>query len=89
MHVTLQLILQAATLVSLIIGFASLINTINNYRREMNAQILMKYTERYEHILEQFPSDALAARFDAKALPPESPQLTLYRRGSSRNNRLR
>ncbi len=37
----------------------------------------MKYCERYEHILEQFPEDALTARFDAKALPPQSPQLRL------------
>ena len=43
----------------------------------MNAQILMKYTERYEHILSQFPPDALTARFDSKFLPAESTQLTL------------
>ena len=49
--------------------------TINNYRRQMNAQILMKYTERYEHILDQFPPDALVARFGATALPLPSPQL--------------
>jgi hypothetical protein len=37
----------------------------------------MKYTERYERILEQFPETALAARFDSRALPPESSQLRL------------
>ena len=77
MHITLQIVLQAATLASLIVGFAGLINTVNNYRGQMNVQIIMKYTERYEHILDQFPPDALEARFDAKLLPPESPQLTL------------
>ncbi len=43
----------------------------------MNVQILMKYTERYERILDQFPEDALAARFDSAVLPPESAQLKL------------
>jgi hypothetical protein len=76
-HPTLQLVIQIATLVSVIVGFVGVINTINNYRRQMNAQILMKYTERYERILDQFPEDALVARFDAKALPPESPKLRL------------
>ena len=74
---TLQLVIQIATLVSVIGGFLSLIMTINNYRRQMNAQVLMKYTERYERILEQFPPDALIARFNANVLPPQSPQLRL------------
>jgi hypothetical protein len=76
-HITLQLAVQIATLISLILGFLGLINTINSYRRQMNVQILMKYTERYENILGQFPKGALAARFDTKVLPPESPELTL------------
>src|SRR5436190_21365241 len=77
MHITLQSVLQALTLISLIVGFLKVFNTINNYRRQMNVQILMKYTERYEHILDKFPEDALAARFDARVLPPQSPQLRL------------
>lgn|SRR5262245_35203178 len=43
----------------------------------MNAQVLLKYTERYERILEQFPENARAARFDTRVLPPQSSQLTL------------
>jgi hypothetical protein len=74
---TLQLWLQTATLVTVIVGFLGLITTINNYRRQATMQVLMKYTERYERILDQFPQDALEARFDAKILPPQSPQLTL------------
>jgi hypothetical protein len=37
----------------------------------------MKYTERYEHILGEFPQDALLVRFDSQALPPQSAELTL------------
>ena len=61
----------------MIAGFCGVIYQINNYRKQMNAQILLKYTERYERILDQFPPDALEARFDARDLPPPSPQLRL------------
>jgi hypothetical protein len=77
MHFTLPLLIQIATLLSVAIGFLSLINTVKSYREQMNMQILMKYAERYEHILGQFPSDALAARFDNTILPVESPELKL------------
>ena len=76
MHIV-QTVIQFATLVSVIIGFWSLISTVRNYRRQLNLQILMKYTERYEHILSQFPENALFARFDSNALPPQSQELTL------------
>jgi len=72
-----QLVLQAKTPIGIVVGFMSLINSLNNYRRQMHAQIFMKYTERYEHILDGFPPDAIAARFDAKILPPQSTQLSL------------
>jgi hypothetical protein len=76
-HPTIQLALQIATLVSVMIGFCGLIITVNNYRKQMNVQILMKYCERYDRILEQFPEEALSARFDAKVLPAPNPKLTL------------
>jgi len=71
------LLLQSATLASVIVGFISLIITVRNFHRQMHAEIFAKYTERYERILEQFPPDALASRFDARVLPPQSPQLRL------------
>ena len=77
MHLTLQTIIQLATLVSVIAGFFSLINTIRNYRRQINIQILMKYTERYERILDEFPEEGLTARFDSAFLPPPNRKLTL------------
>jgi hypothetical protein len=77
MHITLQLVLQVATLASMIAGVLTLITTIITYRRKMNAQVFMKYTERYERILGQFPDEARDARFDAKILPPQSSKLRL------------
>src|ERR1039458_9046175 len=77
MHPHLDLVLRFATPAGVIGGFLSLIYTINNVRRQINVQILMKYTERYEHILGEFPKDALLGRFDSQALPPQSAELTL------------
>jgi len=78
MRVDPDLVLKFATPAGVIGGFVSLVYTINNVRRQINAQILMKYTERYEHILDGFPEDALFGRFDSHApLPPQSTQLTI------------
>jgi hypothetical protein len=76
-HPTLDLVLRLATPAGVIVGFLSLVYTINNVRRQNNVQILMKYTERYEHILGEFPKDALLVRFDSETLPPQSPELTV------------
>jgi len=77
MHITIQLAIQIATLISVVLGFVGLINTLNSFRRQMNVQILMKYAERYERILGEFPQDALSSRFDSSVLPIQSSQLTL------------
>jgi len=77
MLIDLQFAAQVATPVGVIGALIGLIFTINNYRRQMCAQVFMKYTERYEHILDNFPENALAARFDSETLPPGSPELSL------------
>jgi len=68
----LQLAIQIATLISVFIGFLILIDAINSYHRQMTVRILMKHTERYEHILDRFPAEALPARFDVETLSPEN-----------------
>jgi hypothetical protein len=70
-------LLRYATAAGVIATFLSVAVAIRNVRRQINAEILMKYAERYEHILDKFPHDALFARFDSRALPPQSAQLTL------------
>ena len=77
MHIQLQTAIQLATLISVVVGFASLLITVNNYRRQMTVQILMKYTERYEHIMSQFPPAAFVTRFNASELPSSNPELTV------------
>jgi hypothetical protein len=77
MHPHLDLVLRFATPAGVIGGFLTLIYSVNNVRRQINVQILMQYTQRYEHILGEFPKDALLVRFDSQTLPPQSAELTL------------
>jgi hypothetical protein len=75
--VNLQTAIQIGTLISVIVGFSGLVLGLYSYRRQMTVQILMKYTERYEGILDGFPEVATKYRFDPNALPPQSAELTL------------
>jgi hypothetical protein len=77
MHPHIEFALKFATPAGMLGTFLTLVYTIRNVRRQINAEILMKYTERYEHILDKFPPDALFGRFDSQKLPPRSDQLTL------------
>jgi hypothetical protein len=73
---TLQLVLQFATLLSLIIGFASLLNTLRAQKWQANAQIFLAYTGRYDDIMSSFPKDAFEAHVGAAAeAPPVTPEL--------------
>jgi hypothetical protein len=40
-------------------------------RRTLNAFVYMKYTERYEHIMNSFPQGTYSARLDSHGAPPE------------------
>jgi hypothetical protein len=73
----IELALKSVTAAGAIGTFLSLLFTIRNVRRQINVDVLMKYTERYEHILDKFPPDALLGRFDSQKSPPRSEQLTL------------
>lgn len=70
-------IVQFAGAISIIIGVASFIFSIMNSRRQMNAQMFMKYAERYEKIMDSFPQEAFRLRFDLDGeLPLPSQELT-------------
>ena len=47
-------LLRYVTAAGVIATFLSVAFTIRSVRRQINAEILMKYTERYEHILDSF-----------------------------------
>lgn len=70
-------IVQIIGVISVIVGVGSFIFSIWNSRRQMNAQMVMKYAERYEKIMDSFPREAFHLRFDLDSeLPPPSQELT-------------
>jgi hypothetical protein len=73
----LQLAIQIGTLLSVVIGFTGLLFAINTYRREMNAQVIMKYAERFEQLMNLLPDKFFITGFREEKLPPESDKLRL------------
>jgi hypothetical protein len=76
-YLSLQTVIQLATLISVVVGFSGLIITIKNYHKQMTVQILMQYTARYERILTDFPPSVFITRFSASELPVQDSKLTV------------
>lgn len=70
-------IVQIAGAISIILGVFSFILSIRNTQRQMNAQMVMKYAERYEKIMDSFPQEAFRLRFDLDSELPPSQELTI------------
>ena len=71
-------LVQNGTLISAILMFFGLIIGVLIYRRQMNAQLFLEYTKRYEEIMNTFPADARDARLNIDCeTPKESKELTL------------
>jgi len=71
-------ITQLLTLFSVIVAIVTIKHNSKLHARQMNAEVFMKYAERYEQIMSCFPENAFRARFNIdKELPAASPQLTL------------
>jgi len=65
-------------LIGVVIAIFTIKSNSDLHRRQMNAEVFMKYAERYEQIMSSFPEDAFRARFSmSEELPPQSAQLTL------------
>lgn len=71
---TLEEAVQIGTLISIVIAAIGLIGGVLIYRRQMNAQLLLEYTKRYEEIMDSLPSAVRNARFDLFKEPPEPNQ---------------
>jgi hypothetical protein len=74
---TLGTVLQLATLVSVLVGIFSLINGMWTIRRQMTLQVVMKYTERYDQIMDTFPQRESIFDPNAGNLPERSSGLTV------------
>lgn len=72
---TLQSVAQIAGLASVAFGIWL---SLKNYRRQKTVEMIMKYAERYEKIMDAFPSEAFRLRFNQDAgLPERGDKLTL------------
>src|SRR5215467_489168 len=71
MHVTLQSVVQIATLGTLVTGFVSLLVWARIYRRQVNAQILIEITSRMATMFQSFPAQLWLAQLDSDQPLPE------------------
>jgi len=71
MHVTLESVIQVATLGTLVTGVVSLVVWARIYRRQVNAQILIEITARYATIFQSFPAQLWLAQLDSDQPLPE------------------
>ena len=75
---TATLITSIITFVGVVVAIFTIRSNSDLHRRQMNAEVFMKYAERYEQIMSSFPENAFRARFSiSEELPPSSAQLTL------------
>jgi len=71
MHVTLQSIVQYATLGTLITGLISLVVWARLYRREVNAQIAIELSARYGSLFQSLPAKLWVAHLNPDQPLPE------------------
>jgi hypothetical protein len=67
---TLELAVQIATVLSLLLTAGALLFGIWSFGKQMNSQLFLTYTERYEGIMGAFPPGALATRLRLGEVPP-------------------
>jgi len=71
MHVTLESILQYATLGTLITGLISLVVWARIYLRQVNAQIVIELSARYTSLFQSLPAKLWAAQLNSDQPLPE------------------
>lgn len=72
----LETTVQAGTLLSIVVGIITFFWGVKSYNRQMNTQVFLTYTQRFEQIMESFPKDAWVVRLDLDKLPEPSPELS-------------
>ncbi|HEU0077543.1 MAG TPA: hypothetical protein VFQ76_07845, partial [Longimicrobiaceae bacterium] len=75
--ITLSMAAEIATCVAGLVAVFGIPFGILIYRRQMNAQLFITFTQRYEEIMSNFPDDGYKTRFCLVGeLPPPSAALT-------------
>jgi len=69
---------QIVTWLGIIIGVVTFVWGVTSYKNQMNAQLFLEFTRRFEEVMQSFPQNAWAARVNSvESLPQESEELTL------------
>lgn len=75
---SIELIIQISTLLSILFGITAFFWGINSYQRQMYAQVFIEYTKRFEEIMQSFSRNAWMARLNSDgALPEPSEELSI------------
>lgn len=65
------------TVLGLVLTAVSILIGVYVFRRQMNAQLFLDYTKRYEEVMRSYPEGSRNSRLDSAGVPPpESPELT-------------
>lgn len=74
----LEIAVQIATLITLLLTAAALFFAFWSFRKQTNCQVYLAYTERYEAIMGSFPDGALESRLRlGETLPARSEDLSI------------
>lgn len=66
------------TVISVFIALSTFIWGVTSYRNQMNAQLFLEFTKRFEEVMQSFPKNAWSARLDIDGKSPEkSKELSL------------
>ena len=77
MHVTLESLVQYATLVTVVTGFVSLVVFARIYGKQVNAQIVIELFARYANMHQSFPAQLRVALFGSdRSLPEQREEFT-------------
>ncbi len=73
-----ETIITVITILSVLIALATLISGVSAYKNQMNAQLFLEFTKRFEEVMQSFPKNAWSARLDIDGvIPPKSKGLSL------------
>lgn len=73
----LEIAVQIATIITLLLTAATLLLGFWSFCKQLNCQVFLAYNERYEKIIESFPSGTLESRLRlGETLPERSEELS-------------
>jgi hypothetical protein len=73
----IDMLVQVGQIGTLLIGFVGIFVALLNQRRQLNAQMFVEFSGRFQQLIRLFPTEAwLANHNPSQPLPPSSPELT-------------